>query len=200
MATIILNGATASQGQTASVPDCFNRCNDVPFCDLLPHGAMWPRARDTNLFKLCSAMSIELGRVDKQVETMLAESFPDTAQQTLTHWEENCGIPDACDGEVAATIALRQQDVVDCWASDHSLNDEFWGEIAAKFGYAAPIITKNSPFCAGVNCAGDDATCSLEALLTVTFTFTNGADDALLECKIRKFWPLYATLIVIFVP
>ena len=159
---------------------------------------MWPRARDTVIFKACSSFAIELGRVDKQVDTMLDEAFPDTAQQTLTEWEEQCGIPDACDGIVNPTIPLRQQEVLDCMRQDHVLNDAFWGELALAEGYVAPIITKAAPFCAGVNCASDPV-CPLEALLSVTFTFPTGFNDALLECKIRKFWPLFSTLTIIFI-
>jgi len=195
--TIDVFGHAASGGTTSARLDAFSRCNSVPFCDLLPHGAMWPRARDTNLAKLCSAMSIEIGRTDVQTRTMLAESYPDTAQQTLTHWETIAGLPDACDGELAATVSARQQDVVDVFTQDHVLNDAYWAALAGVYGYAAPTITKNSAFCTGINCTTDPL-CSLESLLTVTFTFVSGANDVLLECKIRKFWPEWTTLLVIF--
>lgn len=198
MATIDAYGHVAALAGAAVHLDCFSRCNDAAFCDLLPHGAMWPRDRDTNLFKLCSAMSIELGRFDKQVDLMNAESFPDTAQQTLTHWETIAGLPDACDGELASTVAQRQQDVVNVFAQDHVLNDDFWTTLAAVYGYAPPVITNNAAFCTGINCTSDPI-CSLESLLTTTFVFTSGADDELLECKIRKFWPDWATLVVTFI-
>lgn len=196
--TISLQALAATQTSEDTTLDCFDRCNTGAFLNLLPVGAMWPRDTDTKLYDLCSALSIELGRVDCQVRTMLAESYPDTAQQTLTHWEDICGIPDACDGEVAPTIAERQDDVVACFRQDHVLNDDFWGTLAGLYGYPAPTIVKNAAFCTGVNCAGDPI-CPLDALYTVIFTFPTGLDDALLECKIRKFWPPYATLLVVFV-
>lgn len=197
MATIIAYGATASQTTSSQVLDCFDRCNIPALCNLLPQGAMWPRDTDTKLYDLCSALGIEYGRVDCQVAIMLQESYPDTAQQTLTHWEENCGIPDVCDGEVAGTIPERQDNVVECWRQDHVLNDAFWTTLAAKYGYPPPVITKAAAFCTGINCAGDPL-CPLEAVLTVTFTFPSGADDELLECKLRKLWPPYSPLIVVF--
>jgi uncharacterized protein YmfQ (DUF2313 family) len=197
MPTIPVYGQAGSQAGAAVTIDFFSRNNTGAFCDLLPHGAMWPRAPDTNLHRLCSAIAIDLGRTDVQIDTMLAESFPDTAQQTLTHWEAIAGLPDACDGELAATVSARQQDVVEVFTQDHVLNDAYWAALAGVYGYAAPIITKNSAFCTGINCTTDPI-CSLDSLLTVTFTFTSGSDDVLLECKIRKFWPDWTTLVVIF--
>ena len=196
--TIEAYGAAASKTTSAQVLDCFSRCNAGALLDLLPHGAMWPRDLDTDLWKLVSAFAIELGRVDCQIETMLAESYPDTAQQTLTHWEDIAGLPDACDGVVDSTIAGRQQGVVDVFAQDNALDPVFWAAYWLALGYAYPTITKNSAFCTGVSCTGD-ALCPLEAVFTITLTFATGADDALLECKTRKLWPDYAPLIIIFV-
>lgn len=177
--------------------DCFDRCHAEPLCDLLPHGEMWPRDQDTTLFELCMTLSLEYSRVDKRIDALLVESLPDTAQETLEDWERICGLPDNCDGALASTVAGRQQDVVDCITQDHTLNLDFWTTLAAKYGYPPPVVSKNSAFCAGVNCAGDPV-CGLEALLTVTFTFPTGANDALLECKIRKFWTPVFTLVVAF--
>lgn len=199
MAFILAFGASASSTGAPVTLDCINECNAVPFCDLLPQGAMWPRARDTTLFKVCSSFAPELSRVDKQVLTMLRESYPDTAQETLTHFESISGIPDVCDGVVKPTISLRQDEVIEVWRQDHTLNDAFWESIAVGLGYTAPVITKSTPFCTGVNCAGD-ALCPLEATLGVTFTFDSGLDDVLLECKIRRFWPIFSTLTIVFTP
>ena len=198
MATIPVYGQAGSQAGASVTIDFFSRDNTAAFCDLLPHGAMWPRAPDTELHKLCSAIAIDLGRTDSHIDLMLSESYPDTAQQTLTHWEAIAGLPDACDGEVASTVAARQQDIVNVFAQDHVLNDAYWSALSGAYGYSAPTITKNSAFCTGVNCTSDPL-CSLDSILTVTFTFASGALDSLLECKIRKFWPKWCTLQVIFV-
>lgn len=197
MATIDVIGSTLSIDDTNGVLDYFNRCNIDAYCNLLPVGAMWPRIEGTSLHQTCSSLGIELGRVDRQIDWMLAESYPDTAQQTLTLWEFEVGLPDPCVGELADNIPDRQQDVVDKWRQDHVLNDEFWGLLAGTLGYAAPVVTKTSAFCTGKNCAGDPL-CPLEALLTVTFTFASAADDELLECKIRTFFPPWSELVIVF--
>lgn len=198
MVAIFLQALTATQSSDSTTLDCFDKCHTEPFCDLLPKGVMWPRDPDTEIHALCSALGIEFSRVDKRIDAMLENSYPDTAQESLEDWERVCGLPDLCDGELAPTVAERQADVVACVTQDHTLNDEFWETLANGLGYPAPVITKNSAFCTGVNCAGD-LVCSFDALLTVTFTFPTGADDALLECKIRKFWSPIFTLVVIFV-
>ena len=195
--TIQLQAIAASLAGADVTLDCFNRCNTGPLINLLPYGAMWPRDDDTTLYRVCSASAIEFGRVDCQVGLMLQESFPDTAQQTLALWEERYGIPDACDPGKAATIELRRDELLWKIRRDHTLNDEFWELLADKYGYPAPTITKNVGFCVGIDCAGDPI-CPIDAVLTVVMVFTSGDSDGLLECKVRKYWPPYSPLTVVF--
>ena len=159
---------------------------------------MWPREQGTTIAKLCTALGIEFGRIDNQVDLALDEFYPDTAQQTLSQWESVCGLPDECDGALAATVAGRQSDVVDCIARDHVLNDAFWAALGALYGYAAPTITKNQAFLVGTHETWDPLW-SMEALFSVTMTFATGANDALLECKIEKYWPPWSDVIVVFI-
>ena len=428
-------GRSRSVAAVNGVLDHFDRCNTGAFCDLLPVGAMWPRATDTTLYKTCSAFSLELGRVDRQITKLLDESYPDTTQEMLSGWERNCGLPDTCEekhgpcaaiptdnlvfmaspialdsypgsgssvtniaplggqvgtmtaasvaadrfqfngtsGEIAwspfaavndvfssgpATVFVRfnaesdgegdegtiiakgdtnttgrgwrfyvanesgglldlvfeaqcattdgiwtlpgavtagteasasvrwdattpttapvfhvdgdpqvatvtqtpvgayvsdalvdlslgnrpeddrtfdgsqgisliykraltdaehfainaitegaggildslpqrQQNVVNVISQDHVLNDEFWASLARSCGYQPPVISKMTAFCVGQDCTTDPV-CGVDALLSVTFTFTSGVNDELLECKIREFWPEYVTLFVVF--
>jgi len=199
MATINLVAIAASQAGASVVLDCTDRCHVEPLCDLLPHGPMWPREEDTTLHKLCSALSLEFSRVDKRIEAMLRESYPDTAQETLEDWERICGIPNTCTGAIAPTVAERQQDVVNCITQNSALNLQLFTDIAADLGYPAPVVTKNAPFCTGVNCAGDPL-CGVDALLTVTLTFPTGAENVLLACLIRQWWTPVFSLIIVFTP
>lgn len=198
MATITLIAHAASAAGSSVVLDCFDRCHAEPFCDLLPHGHMWPRDPDTTLAKVCMTLSLEISRVDKRIDAMLLESFPDTAQETLEDWERIAGLPTNCEPELAPTVAQRQQNVVDVLTQNSALTETFFGDLAIACGYPPPIITKNSAFCTGVNCAGDPV-CGVGALLTVFFQFPTGANNELLECKIREWWTPVFTLVITFV-
>lgn len=197
MATIELTGTAISLGQSGATFDCYDRSRVRELLNLLPVGPMWPRDDDTVIYQFVSGQALELSRIHKRARTLAEkESDPNAALETLDGWERITGLPDC--KPLGATLTERRADVVEVLEGDTDQTLAFYTSLASSFGYTAPTITSGVPFCAGENCAGEDAVCSQDALATKTWAFTSGAKNAQLECAIRKFAPDYITLVINF--
>lgn len=62
--------------------------------DLLPYGAAWPRAQDSNIWRYWRGPAAGLDLVMQQVCDLLREFNPCTAQDTLPEWAEALGLLD----------------------------------------------------------------------------------------------------------
>ena len=198
MATIEIQGFTVNAAATAATLDCYNRSRVSEVFDLLPVGIMWPRATDTVLHKTVSGLALEFSRIDKRCEAMTREADPAQTLELLEGWERVCGLPDDCDRVLAPTIPERRADVLEVLAGDIDQTPAFYEALAASYGYAPPTITRNAPFFAGKNCTRTDPVCHKEAQISFTWTYATGADDQLLECKLRKYVPPYIELAIVF--
>lgn len=120
---------------------------------LLPPGKAFPRERVTALDNLLLAMAEELARVDSRSKDLLRESYPLTADETLTDWERITGLPSAC--IVREQTKLERQEAVFARLGQlGGQSRQYFIDLAATVGFIISI-TEFFPFKAGKNKAGD---------------------------------------------
>lgn len=78
---------------------------------LFPKGRAWRIEIDTITAKLLSAVAVELKRVDTAVSKIYLEADPRTAEDTLSDWEKEYGLPDEC-SVLAGSIEQRRANLI----------------------------------------------------------------------------------------
>ncbi len=118
---------------------------------MLPRGIAW---QGPNLQALAQAFAAEFERVDAQGETLLSESFPQTADQCLADWERIAGLPDAA-FPVSVDVGQRRANLVAKLSAQGGQSRAYLIAVAARLGYTVSSITdRYAPFAAGVGYAG----------------------------------------------
>ena len=77
--------------------------------NLLPSGPIWPREEGTDLHQFLDGHAVELQRIDEQIQTLIVESYPETATELIGEWETDVGLPDACFDIPSSLDARRNQ-------------------------------------------------------------------------------------------
>lgn len=75
---------------------------------LLPPGPAWNLSDDCFFSKMLMLASLEFARLDADISTLINESDPQTASNTLTNWFHQWGVPDECYSDVTDLAELRK--------------------------------------------------------------------------------------------
>ena len=106
---------------------------------LLPSGAAWPQAEDTNLSILMDLMAGELERVQKRLDQLIEEVDPRTAFEMLSDWERVLALPDPCDNNVNDTLQERRSRVVQKLTTIGAQDRSYFNNLANILGYQITI-------------------------------------------------------------
>lgn len=120
---------------------------------MLPRGRIWPRADDTEQFKVLQALGLTSERQTNRSNNLLVDAFPATTVELLPEWEKTLGLPDPCAGE-SPTIAARQAQVLARFGADGGQSIAYYIAYALTLGYVI-TIEQFAPFRAGISRAGD---------------------------------------------
>lgn len=122
----------------------------------LPVGEIWPRDRDSTLYRLVRGLAGLPARWAADVFAFLmVEAFPPTSLRLLPDWERVLGLPEPCLPVTDLTIAERQLHVREKLARRPGRQDRaYFIEIAARLGYQI-TIKEFRPFMCGVSRCGD---------------------------------------------
>jgi uncharacterized protein YmfQ (DUF2313 family) len=106
---------------------------------LLPPGLLWRTDPDAVESKAFVAMGDELVRVEQRGDTLIEESDPRTAVETLDSWETILGLPDEDVTAVPSTTAERQLAVTQKFIRRGGQRRAYFIELAAACGYTVTI-------------------------------------------------------------
>jgi uncharacterized protein YmfQ (DUF2313 family) len=176
---------------------------------LLPRGKVWPTDPDAVQVQALTGYAQEPARLNARANYLLVDSFPATAVELLTDWEQSLGLPDPCAGE-APTIQQRQGEVVARFTNGGGQSAPYFIAYAAFLGYTI-TITNFSVFRAGHNRAGHavcgadwNHTWAINAPLNSIIYFRAGRSAAgeplrawgneVLECELNRIKPAHTIL------
>jgi len=106
---------------------------------LLPTGAVWPRDTEAVLTKLLASWAAEFARVDGRADDLVDEADPRTTLEMLSDWERVCGLPDACSGLDADTVAKRRGAVAAKLTERGGQTPAYFAALAAALGYPITV-------------------------------------------------------------
>ncbi len=118
---------------------------------LLPPGELWKLTGDAVTSATLGALAEELARVHGRGNTVIDESDPRTAEETLGQWEAMLGLPDEAIVEIPGTTAERQLAVTQKYISQGGQTPAYYIALAAACGY---VVTINDAFGVDVTRAG----------------------------------------------
>jgi uncharacterized protein YmfQ (DUF2313 family) len=104
--------------------------------NLLPAGPAFPRIPNTSIWKMLSALAIELNRVDSQINALVKEAYPQLTTTLIGNWEREMGLPGFF--TLPATVQERQDliEFVMIGISNlhiaNGLSEQFWELLAAE--------------------------------------------------------------------
>ncbi|CAI3945707.1 putative phage tail protein [Commensalibacter papalotli (ex Botero et al. 2024)] len=113
--------------------------------NLLPMGPIWSREEGGMIWVWATIIGKSYERNSDRAIDLLKVSFPATATELITEWENTVGLPDSCVGPVE-DISVRQMLVVDRLVSSVESSIEFYIEYAKKYFGINIIIDQYSPF------------------------------------------------------
>ena len=121
---------------------------------LLPHGAAWPRDRDSVAMAVVRGLAAEMARVHEHMraEVLERETAPWRAVDPLAEWEAILGLPDCC-SPADATTEERRAALAERLTSRGGQSRAYFTAVAAALGYAI-TITEYRPFRCGLSCCG----------------------------------------------
>lgn len=118
---------------------------------LLPMGPAWPRDRDGVLSRTVRGLTGNHWRAWRRLVDLLNEADPRTCLETLEQWEEDCGLPDPCIGELAPSLELRRLDIVTKRQAGATTTPQQFIDLAARLGWEISVI-EFRPFRAWSEC------------------------------------------------
>ncbi|HAT1683173.1 TPA: DUF2313 domain-containing protein [Klebsiella oxytoca] len=104
----------------------------------MPTGQAWPRKPGTVQQAVLAALAKSCVRSDSAGMSMLKASFPATATDFLTEWENSLGLPDDC-GVSETGVGARQQAILAKLAFSGGQSRAFWTGLAKSMGYDITI-------------------------------------------------------------
>jgi len=114
---------------------------------LLPMGAAFNVAPDSNMDKLLASMAEEFARFDFRIDDFLNEIDPRTTNEILGDWERAFGLPDPCTS-LAQSTEERRKNLTRKIAAQGSQTKEFYVAVGAALGYTI-TVEDNIPFESG---------------------------------------------------
>lgn len=162
---------------------------------LFPLGKAFPRAEDTNFYKLIYSMMNQFMAVDNTAEQLPADWFPATTTNFLTEWQKTLGLPDKCVSYQSSFEDQRNQVVSRLTFSGDSTTD-FLRLFCKNFGYDVSVtewgqLITGCQSCGTVSCGPSDF--SNESYITIQLL--NDKDISLLLCELSPFIPPYINML-----
>ena len=117
--------------------------------DLRPPGPAWPSQDD-----LLDAMGVEMARAHNRALDLVEEADPRTASETLSAWETQAGLPDACSVGIATTLQERRAAVAARLTATGGQSVAYFAGMIAALGYQA-VVDEYRPFICGTSRCGD---------------------------------------------
>ena len=105
---------------------------------LLPRGAAWTRDPKSQLGLLLTAFAEEFARVDLRDEQLLNEMFPSAAQELMSEWDADYGLPGPCI-HTPQSLAERRKALIAKYRWVGRQDKQFFIDVAADLGYAITI-------------------------------------------------------------
>jgi uncharacterized protein YmfQ (DUF2313 family) len=176
---------------------------------LLPLGMAWTREPEAWLTELLAVAAEQLAEVHDHADSLLWETYPTNASQTLASREAEATLPDPC--YPALTTDERHRALLLRWAGRGGQSAQWYIDLAAVFGYVISI-QEYRPFVAGTltgHALTDDPWLYAWAVVsspinTFTSVFTSGAvagdplrhwQNQVLECLIRRAAPAHTIVL-----
>ncbi len=110
--------------------------------NLLPPGKLWNLEPDSKLHRLLVGMGDEFARVEARGATLLEESDPRTATETIGDWERVLALPDALVTTISAVLAERRIAVTQKLVGRSGQNLAFYAALCNACGYPFISITR----------------------------------------------------------
>ena len=120
---------------------------------LLPPGNALKAGRNSALWQLLFGLAGELTRVDGRVDDLIVESIMSGAEELITDFEAEFGIPEA-GTELGKTLEERRKVLLAKLVAVGQQDPSYFTDIADRLGYTIEI-GQYSPFFAGVSTVGD---------------------------------------------
>mgnify|MGYP001197080982 CR=1 FL=1 len=139
LGTTVLPAPTLSDPTAATLPAYASAINQ-----LLPQGLAWNRPAGSTQEALVQAIAKEFALVGAQVDVLLTEMDPHQANQLLSEWEANAGLPDPVSSP-PADIPGRQAVLVARLNGNRTPSITNIVAAALTAGYAITTYTNNAP-------------------------------------------------------
>ena len=168
------------------------------FLALLPSGRVWPRDPDAVIPQVAARLALTCERLAASAAGLLQDSPAGTLDQMLPDWEASLGLPDPCAG-VAPTLLQRRLSVAAQLAARGGQSAAYFESLVAALGRPCTVQCY-APARAGLLSVGDPlygAEWAFAWLVTIGPPADpgNGADNAVVECVLRRFAPAHTVLI-----
>ncbi len=118
---------------------------------LLPPGELWKLTGDAVTSATLGALAEELARVHGRGDTLVDESDPRTAEETLGQWEAMLGLPDDAVVEIPNTTEERRLAITQKYLAQGGQTRAYFIALAAACGYT---VTINDAFGVTITRAG----------------------------------------------
>jgi len=119
---------------------------------LLPPGAALLAERNSTLWQLLWGFAGELARVDLRLDDLLKESSMSGADELITEWEQEFGIPEA-GTQLATTLADRIKTLLAKLVAVGQQDPGYFEDIADRLGYDIEV-EQYQPFFVGFSTVG----------------------------------------------
>lgn len=164
---------TVSENVTNSIAFCPTEYNEADYVEaqlrLLPRGLAWLFPQDSVWRKLFAGIAQELLRIQGRSCDLIKESFPLLADEMLTEWEQDLGLPDSCSPNVNTDLNSRRNQVLRKLSMQGGQSIAYYTKVAKSLGFDIRI-TENfgNPFIVGVGRVGE----SLDNISSYYWTVT----------------------------
>lgn len=111
---------------------------------LSPPGLIFTGESDTNIYKLYSALSEELLRLEQKANDLVSEANPITMSDATTSRRLEVGLPDSCKGE-PLTFQEKRNEVIAKWRATGYQTREYYLSVALAYGYQIKVYDKAYP-------------------------------------------------------
>jgi uncharacterized protein YmfQ (DUF2313 family) len=166
--------------------------------NLLPPGAAFSRAPGTTIDKLLTGQAEELARANSRIESLTAEANPATTVQLLSEWEETCGLPDKCNGQLEPTIQGRQNAIVGKLTAKGGQSKQYFIDVAAKLGFTITITELVTPNVWQINSAETVHITYFRSGRSHAGEPLRSGGNTLLECKMNQIKPAHTQLYFVY--
>lgn len=169
---------------------------------LLPPGALWDLESDSTLIKLLTGMGDELERLQQRGLTLIDESDPRSASETLEEWEKALGLPDERVTSISTDTYKRRTTITQKYVGRGGQNYEYFASLCAACGYPLQSIFKHQSQMLRVGARVNDRVYGKSYAYTITITLNAPTEGALshadFERVIRHITHSHITVIFVY--